>query len=116
MGNRNILFYKKPIFFSNWIKDGIIYINDLLNDYNEFDQQDLYKKVSNKSNWFSEISILLQAIPKTWKHTLNSQTSIASSVRVDPNLYIFHGKRSFDFLLVKDNLCYACSPFFSFTD
>lgn len=106
-GNKNITFKNRPIIFKNWINDGIIYVNDLLNEKRKFDQQYLYNKMTTKSNWFSDLSMLLRALPKAWKNILDSKISCSTMVRIDKSLYINCGQgRLVDIVSVKNKVFY----------
>ena len=51
----------------NWIKSGIIFINDILDEYGQISEYKIISKLRNKQNWISELNILKKAIPKLWK-------------------------------------------------
>ena len=64
----------------NWIKSGIIFINDILDEYGHISEYKIIAKLRNKQNWISELNILKKAIPKLWKETLITQDSIKTQV------------------------------------
>jgi hypothetical protein len=48
----------------NWIKSGIIFINDILDEYDHISEYKIIAKLRNKQNWISELNILKKQIPK----------------------------------------------------
>jgi hypothetical protein len=58
-----ILKYKgKCLVKVNWIKSGIIIINDILDEYGHISEYKIIAKLRNKQNWISELNILKKAI------------------------------------------------------
>ena len=49
----------------NWIKSGIIFINDILDEYGHISEYKIIAKLRNKQNWISELNILKKSNPKT---------------------------------------------------
>ena len=80
--NKFILFKNKTLVFENWIKSGIIFINDILDDKGCFSQRIILDKLKNKSNWISEINILKKSIPGKWYDILRTENSIKTTVNV----------------------------------
>ena len=83
IGNRNIKFNGKCLIYNNWIKDKIIFINDLIDDNGNISQNYLLSKISSHHNWFSEFSKLIAAIPKIWITKLSSDTSKKTMVKTN---------------------------------
>ncbi|XP_033763758.1 uncharacterized protein LOC117344963 [Pecten maximus] len=65
-GNKYIKLKGKTLLFKNWIDSGIITIKDLLQNNNNLDENNIYRKLIRKCNWLSEISMFKKAIPKIW--------------------------------------------------
>ena len=42
----------------NWIKSGIIFIYDILDEYGHVSEYKIIAKLRNKQNWISELNIL----------------------------------------------------------
>jgi hypothetical protein len=42
--------------------------------------KDIFNKLKTKTNWISELNVILSAIPKTWTATLNQPESVNSYV------------------------------------
>ena len=59
-----------------------MYINDLVDENLKFGQVALYTRLRRKTNWLSEISILLQSIPNNWKQLLNSANSQKTVIKI----------------------------------
>jgi hypothetical protein len=70
----------------NWIKSGIIFIYDILDEYGHISEYKIIAKLRNKQNWISELNILKKAIPKQWTDILITQDSIKP--QVVPQKYI----------------------------
>ena len=79
-GNKYIKHKDKCLVNVNWIKSGIIFINDILDEYGHISEYKIIAKLRNKQNWLSELNILKKAIPKLWKETLITQNSIKTQV------------------------------------
>ncbi len=80
-GNRFICFRGKPLFYKHWMKKGILYINDLLNDANCISADFVYQKLHDKTNWLAEFYTLVHSIPKEWKMLLQTRESRLSKVK-----------------------------------
>jgi hypothetical protein len=78
----------KCIVKANWIKSGIIFINDILDEYCHISEYKIIAKLRNKQNWISKLNILKKAIPKLWKETLIIQDSIKTQVIQKKNVKI----------------------------
>ena len=85
-GNKYIKLKGKCLAKVNWIKSGIICINDILDEYGRISEYKIIVKLRNKENWISELNILKKAIPKQWKDIIMSQDSIKT--QVIPQKYI----------------------------
>ena len=79
-GNKYIKYKGKCLVKVNWINSGIIFINDILDEYGRISEYKIIAKLRNKQNWISELNILRKAIPKQWKETLITQDSIKTQV------------------------------------
>ena len=74
-GNQEIKFLNKCIIFKEWIKSGIIFVNDIIDENGNIAEQIIHEKLNNKCNWISELSSLKQAIPTKLKLILKSESS-----------------------------------------
>jgi len=88
-GNRFIKFKNKCIFFKAWMNSNIIYINDLLNTDGIIDQNLIFNKLHNKTNYHIEKHTLLQSIPKHWNTLLKSKKSRKTKVRTTTDTCIY---------------------------
>ena len=88
----------------NWIKSGIIFINDILDEYCHISEYKIIAKLRNKQNWISELNILKKATPKQWKDILITQDSIKT--QVVPQKYIKIAKNQMQNLQVKNKEVY----------
>ena len=84
-GNDLIKFNKKPLYFSNWIKSNIIYINDLLNEKGELQEGYIRDKLVDKRNWMVETCILKRAIPKDWYEMILEEKG---KIHVEPKVFL----------------------------
>ena len=91
-GNKFIMFKNKSLMFDNWINSDLIYINDILNENGEINQNLILDKLKYKNNWISEFISLKKAIPNEWYHTLQAQNSIKSVVNFQKDKLIVNGK------------------------
>ena len=90
--NKYIKYKGKCLVKVNCIKSGIIFINDILDEYGHISEYKIIAKLKNKQNWISELNILKKAIPKLWKETLITQDSIKT--QVIPKKYVKIEKKS----------------------
>jgi hypothetical protein len=79
-GNKYIKYKGKCLVKVNWIRSGIIFINDILNEYGHISEYKIIAKLRKKQNWISDLNILKKAIPKLWKETLITQDSMKTQV------------------------------------
>jgi len=79
-GNKYIKYRGKCLVKIDWIKSGIIFINDILDEYGHISEYKIIAKLRNKQNWISELNILKRAIPKQWKDILITQDSIKTQI------------------------------------
>ena len=92
-GNKYIKFQNKCLVFTQWIKDNIYCMNDIINDQGYITQDYILSKLSNKSNWISEFTRLKNSIPKEWINILKSEDSIKTNVKTDLNLNVKIGTK-----------------------
>jgi hypothetical protein len=57
-GNKYIKYKGKCLVKVNWIKSGIIFINDILYEYGHISEYKIIAKLRNKQNWISELIFL----------------------------------------------------------
>ena len=74
-GNHEIKFLNKCFIFKEWIKSGIIFVNDIIDENGNIAEQIIHEKLNNKCNWISELSSLKLAIPNKWKLILKSESA-----------------------------------------
>ena len=105
-GNKYIKYKGKCLVKVNWIKSGIIFINDILDKYayGHISEYKIIAKLRNKQNWISELNILKKAIPKLWKETLITQDSIKT--QVIPKKYVKIEKNQIQNLQIKNKEVY----------
>jgi len=82
-GNKFICFRGKPLLYKHWMENGILYINDILDEEHTISPDSVYHKLSNKSNWLAEFYTVLNAIPTAWKKLL--QTTQSKQTKVNCN-------------------------------
>ena len=63
-GNQHIMFKNKSLIYFNWINDGIIFINGIVDHKGKLSENFILKKLSLKTNWISEFTQLKKSIPK----------------------------------------------------
>ena len=93
-GNKNIKFKGKCLVYPNWIKDGIIFINDIIDQKGHISQKLILEKLTSKTNWISELLKLKNCIPKEWVSTLKSDKSLKTSIKTKLNLSLTVNKKS----------------------
>ena len=103
-GNKYIKYKGKCLVKVNRIKSGIIFINDILDEYGHISEYKIIAKLRNKQNWISELNILKKAIPKQWKETLITQDSIKT--QVIPKKYVKIAKNQIQNLQIKNKEVY----------
>ena len=84
-GNRFIKFGNKCLFFKNWIKSGLIFINDIIDEKGALSENFILEKLDNKRNWISEFQTLKMSVPKEWFYILSKENSIRSQVNICQN-------------------------------
>ena len=82
-GNKNLTINNKCLVYTTWIKSNIIFINDILNEHGEIDQQLILTKLANKSNWIAELSKIKSCFPNKWKGILKTENSIKTKVKTN---------------------------------
>jgi hypothetical protein len=103
-GNKYIIFKGKCLVKVNWIKSGIIFIKNILDEYDRISEYKIIAKLINKQNWISELNILKKAITKLWKETLITQYSIKT--QVIPKKYVKIAKNQIQNLQIKNKDVY----------
>jgi hypothetical protein len=78
----------KSVIYLNWINDGIIFINDIIDHEGKLSENFILKKLSLKTNWISEFTKLKKSIPKNWLNELESENSTKTAVKTNKILYI----------------------------
>jgi hypothetical protein len=58
--NKYIKYKGKCLVKVNWIKSGIIFINDILDEYGHISEYKIIAKLRNKQNWISELNYMLK--------------------------------------------------------
>jgi hypothetical protein len=58
-GNKYIKYKGKCLVKVNWIKSGIIFINDISDEYGHISEYKIIAKLRNKQNWISEICLYI---------------------------------------------------------
>ena len=83
--NLKIKHKNKMLYFSNWIKSGILHIDQLLQG-----QGYIFNRLISKRNWMCEYLTIMKSIPRQWKQLLWSEESLCTQVntsRIMPRLY-----------------------------
>jgi hypothetical protein len=62
-GNQHIKSKNTSLTYFNWIKDGIIFINDIVDHEGKLSENFMLKNLSLKTNWISEFIKLKKSIP-----------------------------------------------------
>ena len=82
-GNKFITFNKTSLIFKNWIHSNILFVNDIIDDQGQINEDIILHKLIKKTYWISEFNQLKNAIPKTWKNILKSDSSLKSKVKTE---------------------------------
>ena len=80
-GNQEIKYLRKSLFFQEWVKSNILFVNDLINENGEIAENVIYNKLTNKSNWISQIKKIKLALPNSWKLILKSEASLKTNFK-----------------------------------
>ena len=100
-GNQHIKLSGKSLIFRHWIKDKIIFINDIIDEAGNISEKVILNKLSNKKNWITEVTKLKKSIPSDWIVKLKSQASIKSRVSTSLDIRIISGKHTENFVNFK---------------
>ena len=73
-GNKYIKFRGKLVIHKSWIKSGIIYMKDLVDNQGKINERNITPKLTDKTNWIAEFTMIKKAIPKEWLDRLQSNT------------------------------------------
>ena len=84
-GNKFIKYKKKMLLFKNWINSDIRTIKDLLDEQGKISEEVILRKLTDKHNWMSQITIIKKAIPEIWLQLLKNS---------DIHKYNFHYKQN----------------------
>ncbi len=91
----------KPVFLSNWLKSGIIYVKDLFDiNGNLISERYVYNNLVDKRNWIAQYSIvknIFKKIPDNY-NTLN-----AKFVNIKDNWTLIHNNKVYNILKEKSN-------------
>ncbi|XP_060586418.1 uncharacterized protein LOC132742114 [Ruditapes philippinarum] len=87
-GNRFIKIKNQCLFFKTWIKSNIYFLNDLLNDQGEVDQNVILNKLVDKRNCVVELNLLFKALPLAWKQTMKTFHSSQTKIKTEKRLKI----------------------------
>ena len=71
-GNKFIKSKNKVLIFPDWIKCGIITLQDILDHNGYISENVVLTKLNNKRNWIAELAIIKQSIPYRWQHQLKN--------------------------------------------
>ncbi len=63
--NKRFKFNKKPIFISNWVKSGILYVKDLFINNELIKEERIFQTLRYKHNWIAEYSKVKKIFEKT---------------------------------------------------
>ena len=105
-GNRDIKYKGQCLIFKKWISSGIFFINDIIDEFGNISEKIILTKLSDKSNWISEIHKLKLSVPPSWKSILKSYNSTQTKVKTKLTLKIGHSNESVDLNSTKNKLVY----------
>ena len=74
-GNKFIQTKNKTLFYKNWHKSNINFIDDLLDETGNLkSSKDIFNKMQgcNRANWLIEYATILKSIPQAWKNSLKN--------------------------------------------
>ena len=83
---------KKKKKFKEWINSGIFFVNDIIDNNGKIKQEFILHKLTNKSNWISEFSILKKAFPKNWIDILKTESLVKSIVNIKKYYFIWNNQ------------------------
>ena len=88
-GNKFILTKGKTLFYRNWYKSNIKFVDDLINQNGSLKSgEEIFHQLkgSDRTNWLIEFKTILKALPVSWKQVLNN---IDMAVRIKKELKPF---------------------------
>ena len=93
-GNQEIKYYSKCLFFQEWIKHDILFVNDIIHEKEEIAENFINNKLMNKSNWISQINKTKVALPNLQKFILKSENSLKTTIKTQlkTEIYVSKGK------------------------
>lgn len=96
-GNNFIQSKGKTLFFANWKKSNINFIDDLLTKDGNFKSgEEICSKLQQTSNWLIEYKTILKSIPRIWKEKLKTP-NIFTKVKKDLKPFLnYNNKLVFD--------------------
>lgn len=81
-GNHFIQKNGKSLFFPKWIKDKIIYINDIIDENGYISDNIILSKIKEKKNWIQEIFLIKNAVPRHWQNIIKEEASYKTKVNI----------------------------------
>lgn len=85
-GNHFIKHNNKCIIFNNFIKSGILYVNDILDNNGNISQEVVFNKLKYRTNWISEFFIIKSSIPIEWKEKCKTEESKNTKININQNI------------------------------
>ena len=70
--NKNIKFKGHPLFYSNWCKAGIVYLQDLWVNGHILRYEQIEQTVGKNGGLLFEYNALFNAIPESWKTAMDT--------------------------------------------
>ena len=94
-GNKIIQSKGKTLFYKNWHKSSINFIDDLLDETGNLKSgPDIFKQLEgyNRANWLSEYNAILKSIPRSWKNILKN-VNMNTKIKKDLKPIIYTGNK-----------------------
>ena len=94
-GNKIIQSKGKTLFYKNWHKSSINFIDDLLDETGNLKSgPDIFRQLEgyNRANWLSEYDTILKSIPRSWKNILKNVNMI-TKIKKDLKPIIYTGNK-----------------------
>ncbi|CAG2204340.1 unnamed protein product [Mytilus edulis] len=87
-GNQYIKTCGKSLYYSHWVKENIIFVNDVIDDKGEISHK-ILDKLKKKQNWIAELFSLRKALPKSWIQKLKGNISKHTKINITQDIKMF---------------------------
>jgi len=87
-GNSKIKCNGRKLWYKSWIRNDIIYVNDIFDEHGEFKEKQLFETIAEKGNIIMEMYVVKNAITSSWKEILICEPC-KLKIKHPPDIYLF---------------------------